>query len=84
MSKYAIINKQTNVCENICMDERPIEQIPMPETHFLIDILKVPNVDWIYNRETMQWYTLDSFGQGGIDDIWDGEKLIQPKPPEAE
>ena len=76
-----IIDTNLNRCVNVTKDNRPIDQIPLPSNLIAIDILNTPSQDWVWNDTTQEYDLVDSFGEGGVGDIWDGVKLTQPEKP---
>lgn len=80
MTQVAIINKNTNICENVSTDPRPVSDIILPEPYFAIDLSITPAIDWVWNNTLQDWEQVEGIGNGGIGDVWDGTKLIQPKP----
>lgn len=78
MKTLAIINTITNICENITLDDRSIDQIVLPEPYIIVDLYQTPAIGWTWNNETTQWDEVDT--TGGIGCTWDGTKLIHPKP----
>jgi hypothetical protein len=77
MIYLAIINTDTNICENVTVDDRPIEDILLPDPYIAIDLATTlavtyhrdENGGWVPNPATM--------GVGGKGMLWDGEMLIQ-------
>jgi len=79
MITLAIINTTTNTCENISVDDRPIEEIVLPDPYIVKDLYTTPAINWIWNETTNQWDSVECVG--GIGYAWDGTKLIAPLPP---
>lgn len=81
MTILAIINKDTNLVENTSVDDRPINEIIMPDPYFVIDLETTMAVIYSKNKETGEITSVEIVGQGGIGFTWDGTKLIglQPK-----
>lgn len=80
MPNLAIINRNTNICENVTSDPRPIEEIVLPEPYFVVDITTTHAIDWVWDETLNDWVSVEGVGNGGIGDVWDGEKLMQPHP----
>ena len=78
--KIAIINMQTNICENISADDRPLEEIHIPGPYFVIDLDSTSAIDWVWDETKQIWIAVEGMGNGGIGDVWDGSKLVAPKP----
>ena len=80
MIYLAIINGNTNICENVTSDTRPLNEIILPPPYFAVDLANTPAIDWIWSNELNDWYEREFIGNGGIGDVWNGQKLVQPKP----
>lgn len=78
MRTIAIINSITNVCVNVTLDDRPIDQINLSQPYFALELNTTPAIDWVWDNT--QWVQVEGIGNGGIGDVWDGSKLIQPMP----
>jgi hypothetical protein len=78
MTTLAIINSITNICENVSLDPRPASEIVLPSPHFVVDLNITPAVDWVWDGTT--WVSVEGVGNGGIGDVWDGARLVQPQP----
>jgi hypothetical protein len=80
MTKLALINQQTMVCENVTEDSRPAAEV-IVEGYIVLDLAVTPCKSWRLDRETNLWVECEGLvGSGGISDVWDGEKLNAPKP----
>lgn len=82
MIYLAIINTNTNICENVTIDDRPIEDIVLSEPYIAIDLLTTMAIKGYRDSETGEWVEHPpALGIGGIGMQWDGDKLIQiPNP----
>ena len=80
MATLAIINLNTNICENVVIDDRPINEIQFAEPYFAVDLDVTATIRWNLDIETNSWVQSEVFGSGGIGYAWDGTKLIQPSP----
>ena len=78
MTILAIINRNNNICENVTLDDRPISEIVLPDPYFALDLEITPAVDWILDENTNTWYQVEGTGNGGIGDVWDGTRLVEP------
>lgn len=78
MTTLAIINSITNICVNVTSDPRPASDIVLPSPYFAIDLNTTPAIDWFWDGTA--WIPLEGVGNGGIGDVWDGVKLVQPMP----
>lgn len=79
MAYYFLINKETNIVENnISLND--INDYQVPETHILIPVETTPALDWVWNEDISEWVYIESIGNGGIGDVWDGTKVSQIKP----
>lgn len=81
MASYVLINKETNIADSAVAWDGNIETWQPPETHLALLLDTIPAVDWVWNEETTKWIAVEGIGNGGIGDVWDGEKLVQPYPP---
>jgi hypothetical protein len=80
MTYFAIINTNTNICENVTVDDRPANEIPIPAGYIIKDLSTIPAMDWVKDQSG-EWIQVGpTMGEGGKGDIWDGTMLIQPKP----
>lgn len=70
MTTVLWVNKKTNIVDNVSLDDRPISEITLPDTHFALD--NDTSISVINGQEIT--------GQGGIGFTWDGSKLIEPQP----
>lgn len=80
MNYYFLINKQTNVVENYIVWGGDQDVWQPPETHFLIPAETTKAIDWIWDEALLDWVAVEGIGNGGIGDVWDGEKVSQVKP----
>jgi hypothetical protein len=80
MTILAVINKETNLVENISLDDRPISEITLPDPYFVIDLETTPTITFYRHSDTKEVLSEESIGQGGIGFTWDGTKLIGPQP----
>jgi len=80
MTKLAIINKDTNLVENISIDDRPINEIVLPDPYFALDQETTTSITYFRNPESKEIVTWEAVGEGNIGYTWDGEKLIGPQP----
>lgn len=76
----AIINNQTNICENVSTDPRPASEIEIPG-YTVLNLSEIPSVGWEWDTTTKEWVMVDEgLGQGGIGNTYENGKLIEPKP----
>jgi hypothetical protein len=80
MTILAIINKDTNLVENISVDDRPISEIILPDPYFVINLETTIAVIYSRDHDTKEVLSEESIGQGSIGFTWDGTKLIGPQP----
>lgn len=80
MTRVAIINLDTQKCENVSVDERDISLIVLPHPYLAIDLDATPAIDWVWREDSQQWESVEGIGNGGIGDDWFNGKLIQPHP----
>lgn len=79
MTILALVNQQTNICENVSVDDRPANEIQV-SGYLVLDLSTTPAVDWTWNENA--WVAVQGIGNGGIGDVWDGSKLVAPQPTE--
>lgn len=80
MAYYFLVNKDTNVVENYIAWDGNTKVWQPPETHFVVPAETTPAVDWVWSEETLEWIAVEGIGNGGIGDVWDGQKVSQVKP----
>lgn len=81
MSYIAIINTNTNICENVTVDFRNAVDIVLPHPYIAIDLETTPAIKWHKDDDTGEWIQNPPInGIGGIGMIWDGQTLMQPMP----
>lgn len=79
MAYYFLINKQTNVVDNYIVWNGDNDWQP-PETHFIVPSETTKAIDWVWDESISDWVAVEGIGNGGIGDVWDGEKVSQIKP----
>jgi hypothetical protein len=80
MIKIAIINSNTNICENVSEDSRPINQINVPG-YILLNLETTETIKWNWNPTLDDWEEIEgSIGTGGIGYTYINGKLKEPKP----
>lgn len=82
--KYCMINKQTNVCDNIIEWDGNINHWTPPENYTMVLHSNTKSKTWKLNKDFTQWVLTESFGNCEIGYIFDGEFYItnQPQPTE--
>lgn len=84
---YCMVNKSTNVCDNICLwDGDPNTWTP-PADYLMLVQATTPTKVWAWNSTTKVWELVEQMGEGQIGFTWDGTYLTtnQPEPaPQAE
>lgn len=80
MTILAIINTNTNICENVTLDDRPADQVTVPGPYLVLDLMTTPAIKWYKNDQGVWTQTDPIEGQGGKGMIWNGQVLEQPKP----
>ena len=80
MTILAIINKDTNIVENVSKDERQISEITLPEPYFVIDLETTIAVLYSRDPNTKEIISEEVIGEGGIGFTWNGNKLVGPQP----
>jgi len=79
MTKLAIINNITNICENVSSDTIPANEINI-QGYTVLDLEQTPVINWIWNKKLNDYEQLESIGNGGIGFIYTNGKLVQVKP----
>lgn len=80
MAYYFLINKETNVVENYIGWDGNTETWQPEDTYFVVPAETTPAIDWIWDEAQNDWVTVEGIGNGGIGDVWDGQKVSQVKP----
>ena len=79
MTRLAIINNITNICENVSYDTRPANEIII-EGYTVLDLDQTPVINWIWNETLNDYKEVENIGDGGIGYTYSNGKLITPKP----
>lgn len=79
MTTVLWINKKTNIVDNTSLDDRPISEITLPDTHFALDLSSTRSIHY-YKDESGNVQSSETIGEGGKGFTWDGTKLIGPQP----
>jgi hypothetical protein len=80
MSNYALVNKQTNICDNVVSWDGDTNKWQPPETHMAMLVDTTPSLRWRANYELNEWESVECMGYGSPGDIWDGTRLCDPQP----
>lgn len=80
---YCMVNKQTNVCTNVCVWDGNTETWTPPPNYLMLAQTTTPAKVWVLVDDVYELQ--EQMGVGGIGFIWDGTYLItnetQPEPP---
>ena len=79
---YLMINKSTNVVENIVVWDGNLETWNPGDEFLLLKAEETPCTLWSWNNDQLQ--SEEIIGAGGINDTWDGNTVIKPQPPKPE
>ena len=79
MTKLAIINNITNICENVTSDTRPANQINI-EGYTVLDLEQTSVINWNWNESLNNFEEVESIGNAGIGFVYTEGKLIAVKP----
>lgn len=79
MTKLALINNKTNICENVSIDERPANEINI-EGYTVLDLDNTPVINYVWNETLNDFEEIESIGDGGIRCVYSNGKLIKEKP----
>lgn len=79
-----MINKQTNVCDNIVVWDGNTETWTPPEEYTMVLYSTTKAKTWHLNQDFTEWVLLESSGNCEIGFVFDGEYYItnQPQPTE--
>ena len=81
MTKLAIINNITNICENVTSDNRPANEINI-EGYTVLDLEQTPVINWNWNESLNDYEEVENIGNGGIGFVYTEGKLVAVKPTE--
>lgn len=79
MTRLAIINNITNICENVSSDTRPANEIII-QGYTILDLDKTPVIHWKWNESLNDYEEVESIGDGGIGFVYTYGKLVAAKP----
>lgn len=76
VKNYLMVNKSTNIVENICLWDGDIKTWNPTDAYIMLDQSSTSSVFWRMNKDKTDYelVTMDGFGQIGFS--WDGEKVI--------
>jgi len=81
MPNYLLINKQTNIVDNIIdWDGNTSTWRPPEEYEVVAQSEGRLEIIWDWDKERQEWVELETFRGGDIGATWDGTKFINPKP----
>jgi hypothetical protein len=81
MTKLALINNLTNICENVSSDNRPANEINI-EGYTVLDLDNTLTINWNWNESLNDYEEVESIGNGGIGFVYTNDKLVAVKPTE--
>jgi hypothetical protein len=81
MTKLALINNLTNICENVTSDNRSANEINI-EGYTVLDLEQTPVINWNWNESLNDYEEVQNIGNGGIGFIYTDGKLVALKPTE--
>jgi hypothetical protein len=79
MTKLALINNNTNICENVTIDDRAANEINI-EGYTVLDLDNTPVINWNWNESLNDFEEVESIGNGGIGFTYVNGKLVSDKP----
>ena len=79
MTRLAIINNITNICENVSSDTRPANEIII-EGYTVLDLDKTHVINWSWNETLNDFEEVENIGDGGIGLNYINGKLVSTKP----
>jgi hypothetical protein len=80
--RYALVNKQTKLVENIVEWDGNTTTWQPHETYEAITTADKPTVVWAMNEAGDDYDQVETIGNGGIGKTWDGTKFVQVDKPE--
>jgi hypothetical protein len=83
MTILALINNQTNICENVSLDTRPANEITITG-YTVLDLKQTPVINWNWNEELKDFEQVENIGNGGIGFVYTDGKLVEVKPAKPE
>jgi hypothetical protein len=85
---YYMVNKDTNICDNVCLWDGNPETWTPPSTYLMLIQATTPTKIWGLNVDKTAFVLVDSINDGSIGWTWDGTYLItndpQPSPPQPQ
>jgi hypothetical protein len=81
MTKLALINNLTNICENVSSDDRQANEINI-EGYTVLDLDNTLTINWNWNESLNDYEEVESIGDGGIGFVYTNDKLVAVKPTE--
>lgn len=79
MTILALINNQTNICENVSLDTRPANEITIAG-YTVLDLSITPTIHWVLDEELNDYVEVERIGNGGIGYTYIDGKLVMSKP----
>jgi len=79
MTRLAIINNITNICENVSSDNRPANEINI-NGYTVLDLDNTKVINWNWNESLNDYEEVETIASGGIGCTYSNGKLITPKP----
>jgi len=79
MITLALINNNTNICENVSTDTRALNEIQI-EGYTVLNLNSTSTIIWSWNKELNDFEEIENIGNGGIGFIYTNGKLVQVKP----
>jgi hypothetical protein len=83
MTKLALINNNTNICENVTIDDRAANEINI-EGYTILDLDNTSVINYVWNENLTNINEIESIGNGGIGCTYLNGKLINEKPDKPE
>jgi hypothetical protein len=80
MTTILWLNKETNIIDNVSIDDKPISEITLPDLYIALDQKDILGIVYEYDEEIKEVYSYEALGLGGKHFTWDGTKLIGPQP----
>lgn len=78
--QYLMINQETNTVENVIEWDGNTSTWSPPENYFILPAETTPSATWQWDDAIDDYELVDNIGFGGIGGVWDGARVVQPKP----
>lgn len=79
---YLMVNKTTNIVDNVCVWDGDSDSWEPPVTHTMLPQASTLAKVWVYNTDTSEYVLEPVKGSGAIGHVLEGDVLVtnEPKP----